>query len=324
MKYFVTGSTGFVGNVVVRQLISKGHQVNIIVRNPDKALELKKMGARIFQGDVTDKASMREPMRGMDGIFHIAGWYKIGTRDKSDGEKVNITGTVNVLELMKELDIPKGVYTSTLAVNSDTHGKLVDETYRFSGKHLSEYDRSKAKAHDLAQKMMATGLRLVIVMPGIIYGPGDTSTLRINILDYLKRKLPGIPARTAYSWGHVEDIAMGHLLAMEKGKIGESYIISGGTHTLYDAFKLAKTITGIPVPLKLPVNLVKGMVVVMSAVEKIIPLPETYTSEGLRIIAGVTYIGDNGKARRELGYTPRPFEKGWSETLRYEMSELGI
>ncbi len=204
MKYFVTGATGFVGNVVVRQLLSKGHQVNAIVRNPGKAVELIKNGARIFQGDVTDKASMREPMQGTDGIFHIAGWYKIGTRDKSDGEKVNIAGTTNVLELMNEFDIPKGVYTPTLAINSDTHGKLVDETYRFSGQHLSEYDRSKAKAHEIAQEMMANGLRLMIVMPGIIYGPGDTSTLRINILDYLKRKLPGIPVRTAYSWGQLK------------------------------------------------------------------------------------------------------------------------
>ncbi len=111
---------------------------------------------------------------------------------------------------------------------------------------------------------------------------------------------------------------------MEKGKIGDSYIISGKTHTLYEAFQLAKNLTGIPVPIKLPVNLVKIMSVFMSAVERIIPVPETYTSEGLRIIAGVTYIADNAKARRELGYTHRPFEKGWAETLRYEMAELGI
>jgi nucleoside-diphosphate-sugar epimerase len=324
MKYFVTGATGFLGGVVVRELLSRGHQVNAVVRDPGRAAELKKLGTQVFRGDVTDKSSMLTPMQGMDGIFHIAGWYKIGTRDKTDGEKVNIQGTRNVLELMRELDIPKGVYTSTLAVNSDTHGKLVDESYRFSGKHLSEYDRTKAAAHDLAQKMIAVGLRLVIVMPGIIYGPGDTSNLRINIIDYLKRKLPALPARTAYSWGYVDDIAHGHLLAMEKGKLGESYIIAGETHTLAEAFNLAKKVTGIPVPMKLPVSLVKGMSALMSIVDKITPVPETYTAEGLRVIAGVTYTGDNSKARRELGYSPRPFSEGWAETFRHEMLMLGI
>ncbi len=324
MKYFVTGATGFLGGAVVRELLSNGHRVNVVVRDPGGAAGLKELGAQVFRGDVTDKNSMLSPMKGMDGIFHIAGWYKIGTRDKTDGERVNVQGTRNVLELMRELDIPKGVYTSTLAVNSDTHGKLVDESYRFSGKHLSEYDRTKAAAHDLAQQMISVGLRLVIVMPGIIYGPGDTSNLRINIIDYLKRKLPALPSRTAYSWGYVDDVAHGHLLAMEKGKLGESYIIAGETHTLAEAFDLAKKVTGIPAPLKLPVSLIKGMSDLMSMVDNVIPVPETYTAEGLRVIAGVTYIGDNSKARRELGYSPRPFSEGWTETLRHEMLMLGI
>lgn len=225
---------------------------------------------------------------------------------------------------MRELDVPKGVYTSTLAINSDTHGKIVDEFYHFVGQHLSEYDRSKASAHELARHMISDGLPLVIMMPGIIYGPGDTSNLRVNIVDYLKRKLPGIPAQTAYSWGYVEDIAQGHLLAMEKGKIGESYIIAGETHTLGEAFNLAKDITGIPAPLELPVNLVKGLSFIMSILEKIAPVPDTYTAEGLRVIAGVTYTGDNRKARQALGYSPRKFSEGWAETLRHEMSLLGI
>jgi nucleoside-diphosphate-sugar epimerase len=96
---------------------------------------------------VTEKESMRGPMAGADGVFHIAGWYKIGVRDKSEGAKINIGGTRNVLELMKELGIAKGVYTSTLAVNLDMHGKLVDETYLYRGKHISEYDRTKWVAH---------------------------------------------------------------------------------------------------------------------------------------------------------------------------------
>ncbi|MBK7450579.1 MAG: NAD-dependent epimerase/dehydratase family protein, partial [Anaerolineales bacterium] len=96
---------------------------------------------------------------------------------------VNINGTRNVLELMQELRIPKGVYTSTLAINSDTKGVLADETYHFTGEHLSEYDRTKAEAHKLADEFIAKGLPLVIVQPGLIYGPGDTSSVRASLLN---------------------------------------------------------------------------------------------------------------------------------------------
>src|SRR6266540_2217058 len=103
MKYFVTGATGFVGGVLVRKLREQDHEVNASVRDPDKAKALQAIGVKLFKGDVTEKESMREAMQGVDGVFHVAGWYKIGTKEKSDGERVNIQGTRNVLELMQEL-----------------------------------------------------------------------------------------------------------------------------------------------------------------------------------------------------------------------------
>ena len=321
MKYFITGATGFVGNVLAKQLRVAGNEVHASVRSPEKAKDLQELGIKLFPGDVTDKESMRAAMQGVDGIFHVAGWYKIGTHDKSGGEKVNIQGTRNVLELMQELKIPKGVYTSTLAINSDTHGQLVDETYHFTGQHLSEYDRTKAAAHDIADKFIVKGLPLVIVMPGMIYGPGDTSTLRTNIIDFLQRKLPMLPTQTTLCWAHVEDTARGHILAMEKGKAGESYIIAGEPYKLADAFKLASQITGKQASMTVPYQIMKVLSVLVTPFDSL--LPESYTSEGMRIIAGVTYIGDNAKAKRELGYSPRPLQEGWRDTLMHEMILLG-
>ena len=322
MKYFVTGATGFVGNVLVKQLRAEGHEVHASVRNPQKANDLVALGVKLFEGDVTDKESMRTAMQGVDGVYHVAGWYKIGTHDKSDGEKVNIQGTRNVLELMQEWKIPKGVYTSTCAVNSDTKGKVVDETYHFTGKHLSEYDRTKAAAHDIANEFIAQGLPLVIVMPGMIYGPGDTSTLRDNIISFLKQQLPMLPAEAGNCWAHVEDIVQGHILAMEKGKVGESYIITGERHTFAEVFKLASQITDKRMPMIAPAWIFSLLSVLVRPFDKL--LPPTYTSEGLRVIAGVTYMGDCSKAKRELGYNPRPFNDGWGKTLRHEMDLLGI
>jgi nucleoside-diphosphate-sugar epimerase len=227
MKYFLTGATGFVGNAVARRLRQQGHEVVALVRTPAKAAALAAIGVQVVQGDVTDKASMRGPMQGVDGVFHIAGWYKIGTPDKRDGVATNVEGTRHVLALMAELQIPKGVYTSTLAVNSNTYGVEVDENYRFIGRHLSVYDETKAAAHQIAEEFIDQGLPLVIVQPGLIYGPGDQGPSHDALVQFLKRRLPLIPAGTGYSWAHIDDIAQAHVAAMEKGRSGESYLICG-------------------------------------------------------------------------------------------------
>lgn len=324
MKYFITGATGFIGGRVARQLREAGHEVVAVVRNPAKARDLADSGVSVHQGDVTDKESMRTPMAGADGVFHIAAWYKIGVRDKSDAIPINVGGTRNVLELMQELSIPKGVYTSTLGVNEDTGGKLVDETYRYSGPFYSAYTRTKAEAHRLADTFIANGLPLIIVMPGLTYGPGDASAVHVTLVQYIQRQLPIIPRQTAFCWAHVDDLARAHILAMEKGKPGETYIIGGPMHTFVDGIKIAEQITGIPAPRAAPAGMFKAMSVVMGLVEKIVPLPEAYTQEGLRGIAGMRYMGDNRKARHKLGYTPRPLEEGLAETLRHEMKLLGM
>jgi len=324
MKYFLTGATGFVGGRLAKLLREKGHEVVALVRNPAKAADLASIGVSLAPGDITDPASMRGPMQGCDGVFHVAGWYKVGVRDKSEGEKINIEGTRNVLALMQELKIPKGVYTSTLAVNSDTRGQMPDEDFHFKGTHISEYDRTKAVAHDIANEFIRQGLPLVVVMPGLIYGPGDTSSVRATILNFLQGKLPMIPSQTAFCWAHVDDIAQAHWLAMEKGRAGESYIIAGPQHTLVEAMQIASQVSGKKMPMIAPAGLLRGLAPVMGFLEKIFPVPPDYSAESLRVTGGTTYLGNNSKAKRELGYDPRPLAEGWAETLRHEMKLLGI
>ncbi|HRE29787.1 MAG TPA: NAD-dependent epimerase/dehydratase family protein [Anaerolineales bacterium] len=325
MRYFVTGATGFIGGQVVRQLRASGHAVVAIARDPSRAQDLTTLGVEVVSGDITDPTSLRGPMTGADGVFHIAGWYKIGARDKTEGERINVLGTQNVLEVMAELGIQRGVYTSTLAVNSDTRGREVDETYRFTGTHLTVYDRTKAEAHHIAERFIARGLPLVIVQPGLVYGPGDTSSVRATLIQYLQRRLPLMPTGTSFSWGHVDDIATGHIAAMERGKAGENYFVCGPTHTFIEALEMAREITGVPLPaLRAGPGLLKANAALMGLIERVAPLPEAYTREGLRAIAGVTYIGSNAKARRELGFDPRPLRIGLAETLRHEMGLLGL
>lgn len=326
MKYFITGATGFIGGRIAQQLIAAGHEVVALVRSKSKAADLAKLGVQLAEGDITDKESMRQPMTGVDGVFHVAAWYKIGERDKSVAETINVGGTRNVLELMRDLNVPKGVYTSTLAVNSDTGGKVVDESYRFTGEHLSEYDHTKWRAHyEIAVPMIQAGLPLVIVQPGVNYGPGDTSAIADVLRQYLTGKLPMVPDQTAYCWAHVDDTARGHIQAMERGRVGESYFIAGPVHTLFDALQIAERITGIKAPrIKAAPGMLKAMSAVMGLIETVIPISGQYSSETLRVSAGATYLGSSAKAERELGFSARPLEEGLRETLAHEMKLLGL
>jgi len=312
VRYFVTGGTGFIGGRVARQLLAAGHEVVALARDPARASELAASGATIARGDVTERETMRAPMTGAEGVFHVAGWYKIGRKHREACRAVNVQGTRNVLELMRELGVPKGVYTSTLAVFGDTHGKVVDETYHPSGPWLTAYDRTKWSAqYEVAEPMMRRGLPLVIVQPGVTYGPGDPSQLADVFRQYLRRKLRGIPRTATYCWGHVDDTARAHLLAMEKGRTGESFVIAGEPRTLVGAFELAERITGIPPPRQ---TLSAGMLRFLAAITG---------SEILRM-APATYLASNAKAKRELGLAHRPLEVGFRETLADEMRRLGL
>lgn len=322
MKYFLTGATGFVGGALARMLLQQQHEVIALARDPEKAASLQTLGAAVVKGDVTDKESMRQAMQGCDGVFHVAAWYKLGARDNSVAWKINVEGTRNVLELMQELKIPKGVYTSTLAVNSNTHGQMRDESFRFTGSHISEYDHTKAAAHDIALAFIEKGLPLVIVMPGLIYGPDGTSLSDESLRMYLKKQLPAIPKKVAYCWAHVDDVAEAHILAMQKGNAGETYIICGPKYSLTEAFAIAEKITGIKAPLSIPPELLKAAAFFASIIEKVFPLPELYASETLRVQAGVTYLGDNSKAKTVLGYRPRSLEEGLKQTFDYELQKM--
>ncbi len=323
-KYFVTGATGFIGGEIVKQLIGRGHRVVALVRSPEKAGMLRALGVEIHAGDITVRETLRAPMEGVDGVFHVAAWYKVGVHDPL-ADQINVDGTRNVLKTMRTLEIPRGVYTSTVAVFSNTRGAVPDETYRYDGSHLSHYDRTKWIAHyRVALPKMAEGLPLTIVMPGAVYGPGDTSGLHTALVDLLRGRLPFTPARTAFCWSHVEDTARGHIQAMEKGAAGETYIITGPRHTFEYAFDAAARLAKVRTPLLHPgPRTMRSLAVLMGLAGRFTSLPPALTPEGLRVIAGTTYFGANDKAVRELGFAARPLDEGLAQTIEHELRALG-
>ena len=323
-RYFVTGATGFVGGELTKQLIGRGHHVVALIRAPEKAALLKALGVELHVGDITDRESLVAPMRGADGVFHVAAWYKVGVNEPA-AEAINVGGTRNVLESARDLNIPRIVYTSTVGVFGDTHGQVVDESYYARGPFLTEYDRTKWIAHyEVAVPMARAGLPLVIVMPGLVYGPGDTSAVHETLAQLLRGRLFITPSRVSFAWGYIEDTARGLRQAMESGRVGESYLLTGPIHTFQDAFTLAAQIAGKrPPPLHPPPVLMRGLASTTELLERL-DIRTRFSSEMLRLMAGTTWIGSSAKAERELGFTTRPLDEGLRHTIEHELRQLGM
>jgi nucleoside-diphosphate-sugar epimerase len=305
MRYAVTGGTGFVGGALIRTLTGAGHEVTALVRG-DHSLD---PGVRIVRGDLLDTTALDRLCGGVDGLFHVAGWYKLGTRDPSAGRRINVDGTRTVLSAAVRMNVPKVVYTSTLAVNSDTHGAVVDESCRFTGRHLSAYDRSKAEAHDVALEFAGRGLPVVVVMPGLVYGPGDTAMTGSLIRDTVRGRRVVVPAAGGVCWGHVDDIATGHVLAMQRGTPGQSYMLAGPPAPLIDGLRLAAKLAGRRGPIGLPRALVVASAGAAGVAGRVLPLPPAYAAETLRSSLA-TYYGSPAKAEAELGWSCRDLETG--------------
>ncbi|MGZ4493645.1 MAG: NAD-dependent epimerase/dehydratase family protein [Nocardioides sp.] len=314
MRYAITGATGFIGGVLARQLRESGHDVVALVRDPAKATALRDLGVELVPGDLDDAAALDRLCGGADGLYHVAGWYKLGQRDPSPGVRVNVEGTRKALAAAKRAGVPKVVYTSTLAVNSDTEEQVVDETYRFTGEHLSVYDRTKAEAHDIAEQFARDGLPVVLVQPGLVYGPGDTAQTGAFIAQVVAGKRPLAPRGGGVCWGHVEDIARGHVLAMEKGVPGESYMLAGPRATLAEGLQKAADIAGTKGPRLLPAGMVRATATLMGALGRLVPVPPDFAAETMR--AGLaTYYGSPAKAERDLGWHARSLDEGLGETV---------
>jgi nucleoside-diphosphate-sugar epimerase len=323
MKAFVTGGTGFIGRHVVRKLIERKYDVYALARSESGAAAMAQLGATPVRGSITDVDSMRQAMKGSDVVFHIAGWYKIGDPDWMRGESINVGGTRKVLRLAQELNIPKIVYTSTVAVFGDTNGKLADENYFQGGPFRTEYDRTKWLAHyKVALPMIEKGAPIIIVQPGGVYGPGDTSLLGQQMTAFYRGQMPVVfGPDTTVTYAHVEDIAEGHILAAEKGKIGESYVLAGPAVPLGEMYDFWAQITGKRPPLlRIPTSLVKPFGPLIGAAAALLPLPEMFSQEAVNTL-GATYMAAANKARATLGWQPRSLHDGMTETFEWIQSE---
>lgn len=319
MKVFVTGGTGFIGGEVARLLRDRGDEVACLVRTPEKAAKLTELGCELVAGDLGDAEALRKGMEGCDGLVHAAAMYEVGIPAKQHPAmyEANVHGSEVVLGAARDAGVGKIVYVSTVGTFGNTHGKVVDESYRHPGKEFtSYYEETKLEGQRVAERMMANGLPCAIVQPGGVYGPGDESQVADLLKEFFAGRLFLLPfPDLGICLTHVEDIATGILLALDKGKTGETYVISGPATTMREAIDTIAAVSGRKAPKRaMPTALMKALTPIGPLVGKMIGQPPNLR-ELISSADGVTFWASYEKAGRELGYSPRGMEQGMRDTL---------
>ncbi len=307
MNDLVTGATGFVGSHVARLLLARGNSVRVLVRSSSDLRALNGMDVERVTGDLRDPASLPAALRGIQRVFHVAADYRLWARDPREIYESNVTGTRNLLAAARAAGVEKFIYTSTVAtIAVPREGALPDEsTAATLDKMIGHYKRSKFLAEQEVLRAAAEGLPVVIVNPTAPVGPGDwkpTPTGKI-ILDFLQGKMPAY-LDTGLNVVPVEDCALGHLLAAERGRLGERYILGGRNMTLKEILDALARVTGRPAPrIRLPNAVALAAGFVENAFSRALGRVPQIPLEGVRMARHKMFV-DGSKAVRELGYQP--------------------
>lgn len=308
MKVFVTGATGFVTGTVTLHLLARGDEVRALVRDPSRAHTLERAGATLIAGHVGDEGALRRGMEGVDGVVHGAAIYEVGipALRRPAMYETNVIGTERVLEAARAASVGRVAYVSTCGIFGNTHGRIVDETYTRSGPYTSYYEETKVRAHEIALQHAERGLPVSIAQPGGVYGPGDTSGLGGLMRDFVRGRLPFLPfADAGLNFVHVDDVARGIVLVLDRGQPRRSYVLGGENARVAELFAALARVTGRGVPrLRLPYALLELAAPLRPGLREVV----TSTK-------GVTFWASDARAKSELGYSSRPLEAGLRDTF---------
>jgi nucleoside-diphosphate-sugar epimerase len=322
MRVFVTGGTGFIGGHVVRRLRERGDEVVAWVRSPEKAKALAALGAELRQGDLTDRAALADGMAGCDAVIHGAAIYEVGIPKSRRPAmyEANVAGTENALGAALDAGIGRAVYVSTIGAFGNTRGEVVDESYEHPGDSFtSYYEETKYQAHLVAKKLIGEGLPCVIVQPGGVYGPDDHSAIGKQLLDFVSGRLPLVPfGEVGMNMVHVDDVAAGILLALDRGRVGESYVLGDQITTMRGLLDTAAEVAGRRPPRgNLPTAVMKAVAPLGPVIGPVMGQPPNFR-ELISSADGVTFWAKQDKAVSELGFEPRGLRTGLRQTLEAE------
>ncbi len=321
MKVLVTGATGFVGAAVARAVAATGAELRVLVRRDSDPRNLEGLKVEQAFGDLRDRDCLRRVLSGCAQLYHVAAHYALWARDPSVFYEVNVTGTRTLLETAGELGVQRIVYTSTIgAIGLPAGGGPGTEDTPVSLAQMAgDYKRSKYLAEQEVRKLAQAGLPVVIVNPSAPVGERDvkpTPTGQI-IVDFMKGRMWAY-IETGMNLIDVDDVAIGHLRAMERGRVGERYILGNRNLSLREIFEILSRLTGVKAPrIKLPWQAVLPLAYANGWIaEHLTHRPPRIPLEGVRMAKYRMYY-DCSKARRELGLPQTPVETALEKAVRW-------
>jgi dihydroflavonol-4-reductase len=320
MKALVTGATGFVGAAVARALNAAGWQVRVLVRSGSDRSNLQPLAWDIVQGDLADSSSLERALEGCTGLFHVAADYRLGARDPTQLYRTNVEGTRNILTAARTAGVPRVVYTSSVAtIGIPPDGSPGEERTPVAlDNMIGHYKRSKYLAEEVARDAARTGMSVVIVNPSTPVGPGDVKPTPTGqlVLDAASGRMPAY-VDTGLNIVHVDDVAAGHLLAFERGRAGERYILGGEDMTLKTILgQIAQLVGRAPPRVRLPYAAVLPVAYLAEAIARVSGRSGRVTLEGVRMSRKRMFFS-SAKAVTELGYRWRPPLRAFEDAVRW-------
>jgi dihydroflavonol-4-reductase len=323
-RVLVTGATGFIGSAVTRNLLGRGQEVVALVEPGADAANLEGLDVKQVVGDLRRADDVRQVVSGCRAVFHVAALYRFWARDPSAFYAINVEGTRNVLGAASEAAVERLVYTSTvgtLGLENVTDGSTAaDERSYPDVRHLyGSYKRSKYVAEHEVLRAAAEGLPVSLILPTFPVGPGDRAPTPTGqlILDYLNGRVPGF-VNTILNVAHVDDVAEGQVLALERGRNGRSYILGGENLTLEQLLGELAAVTGLPrARIKVPRALSLAVAAVSETIEgRILHRHPSIPLEAARMSTSQMAF-DVSRAKDELGYAPRPALEALEASARW-------
>ena len=316
----LTGATGFIGSHLARLLVQRGDELRVLVRKRSRRRVPAELEVEQVEGDVLDRRAVRRAMRGIERVFHVAGTTSL-VQSRAYVLALNVEGTRIVLEEALRADVQRAVYTSSVAaVGPAPRGSTADEANVWdAGRYAIPYVDSKHEAEIEAMRVLARGLPVVIVNPAHVLGAGDPGRSSTALVRrFLRREIPAYVEGTLNIVG-VQDVARGHLLADEKGRIGERYILGNRNFTLDRLFADLGRLSGVEPPaVKLPVS----VALALANAGRRFPCVALPSPTEIRA-SSLNWAFRNSKARRELGWRPSPHEDALEETIAFYRARKG-
>jgi dihydroflavonol-4-reductase len=320
MFSLVTGANGFIGSHLTRFLIGRGEQVRVLVRPQSDVRSLAGLSVEFAHADLREADSLPPALGGVQRVYHVAADYRLWAANPQEIYESNVTGTRNLLSAARQAGIDRFIYTSSVGTLVPRHaGRLPDEqTFLRLDDMIGHYKRSKYLAEQEALQAARSGQPVVIVNPTTPVGPGDwkpTPTGRI-ILDFLNSQIPAY-VDTGLNFVAVEDVAVGHWLAAERGQIGARYILGDRNLTLKQMLEILSALSGRPMPrLRLPHAVPFMAALADSLVSRLLRRPPRIPLEGVRLARHKMFV-DGSKAKRELGFQPGSLEAALERAIRW-------